>query len=129
MQLKEYKNDSYEFTEKTSNIARQLSLAGIAIIWIFKITKFDKPLIPEELIMPLSLFISSLFFDFIQYLVSSLIWFFFFTFHEYKNGGNTEADIKSSEWLSLPGWVFFILKIIFLIYGYILLFNYLLFKI
>jgi hypothetical protein len=36
MKLKEYLETFYTFSEKTSNIARQLGFAGIALIWVFR---------------------------------------------------------------------------------------------
>ena len=39
MKLRNYRQTYYDYSGKASDIARQLSFAGIAIIWIFKIQK------------------------------------------------------------------------------------------
>ncbi len=80
--LKEYLNDYHEYSKLLSASNRQLTFAGIAIIWIFRNSIGILPLIPFELLLPLTLFVLSLFFEIMQYLSGTLIWRWFFHSHE-----------------------------------------------
>jgi hypothetical protein len=129
MKLERYKEDSYEFSKLTSNIVRQFAFAGIAIIWIFKYDKPVEHLIPQELLYPLLYFVATLSFELFQYLIPTIIWSIFFHYNEWKFKGDTDKDIKASDWFSIPGWLFFTLKNISVIIGYYLLIKYLVCKI
>jgi len=52
MKLSEYKKVSDANTAKTSDITRQLALAGVAIIWIFRVEKNGQFQIENFLIYP-----------------------------------------------------------------------------
>ncbi|MBN1184982.1 MAG: hypothetical protein JXB49_22040 [Bacteroidales bacterium] len=128
MKLEGYKTDSYEFSGKASDLMRQFAFAGIAIIWIFR---YDKPidhLIPQECIASLVCFVVALGFDLLQYLIPTLIWTIFFRYHEIRNEGNTDVDVKASGWWSAPGWICFVAKTITLIIGYIKILSFLITK-
>jgi len=71
MKLDDAREFYYFFTGKTSEIVRQLALAGIAVIWIFKIGQNQ---IPSELLLPLYLIAVTLVLDFLQYFVAATIW-------------------------------------------------------
>jgi len=129
MKLEEYKKDSYEFSKATSDLVRQFAFAGIAIIWIFKLDKPEKHLIPQELFRPLLFLVVTLAFDLLQYLFPTIIWSIFFRYHEKKNNGHVEKDVKASTWLSFPGWACFIIKILTLVIAYVFIIKYLISKI
>ena len=59
------------YTGETSKLVRQLSIAGIAVIWIFKFP--NQNIIPQDLKFPLFFFISTLAFDLFHYLVGSIL--------------------------------------------------------
>lgn len=128
MKLEQYKKEAHEFQGLASGLVRQLALAGIALIWIFKIDKPIEHLLPNECYWPLLLFILALSFDFLQYFVPSIIWIIFFRHHEKKNNGNVEIELKANEIYSYPGYFFYILKVLLLFLGYILIVKYLLYK-
>ena len=117
MKLEEYKKDSYEFSKSTSDLVRQFAFAGIAIIWIFKLDNAKIHLIPQELLVPLFLFIITLAFDLFQYFIPSIIWTMFYKHHESKGRGG-DFELKASKWLSRPGWICYYCKLITLIVGY-----------
>lgn len=71
MRLNEAREFYYFHTGKTSEIVRQLALAGIAVIWIFKVGQTQ---IPPELLLPLYLIAATLVLDFFQYFVAATIW-------------------------------------------------------
>ena len=49
MKLSEYKKTYEDFSGKASNVVRQLSFAGIAVIWIFKVQSNGSLKIPDTL--------------------------------------------------------------------------------
>jgi hypothetical protein len=128
MKLEQYKKDAHEFQGLASGLVRQLALAGIALIWIFKIDKPIEHLLPNECYWPLLIFVLTLGFDFLQYFIPSIIWMFFFRYHEKKNNGNVEIELKAKKIYSVPGYFFYIGKVILLFIGYILIIKYLLCK-
>jgi hypothetical protein len=129
MKLSEYKKHYYEFSGKASDVSRQLAFAGIAVVWIFRLNT-TTPQIPKELILPLALLISFLFFDLLQYLCATFIWGYF----QWSQERNLQEGIESPDMIKIdeteldaPGWykipqlVLFILKIISIFLGYIFL--------
>lgn len=54
----------YFHSGEVSKIARQLSFAGIAIIWLFKYNSSDPVAIPSALYVPSALIVIGLLFDF-----------------------------------------------------------------
>jgi hypothetical protein len=128
MKLENYKKDSYEFSKQVSDLVRQFSFVGIAIIWIFKSNVPSDHLIPKELITPLIYLVICLVLDLLQYLISTFIWLIFFRYNEIKNHGKTDIDIKASGWLSIPSLFFFITKIVFLYLGYFKILSFLINK-
>lgn len=64
MELNKYKEASKEYTAQASSIVRQLGLAGIGIIWIFK---GDEGKLDVFLAWPLFFLSFSLLFDLLQY--------------------------------------------------------------
>lgn len=128
MKLEEYKKDSYEFSRSASDLVRQFTFAGIAIIWIFKYEKPIDHLIPIQLFRPLLFLIITLCLDFFQYLIPAIIWTLFYRYHE-KKRTNPNSDIKAPSGFSTPGWICFLGKIITLIISYAYITNYIVQKI
>jgi len=118
MKLSKFKEDSYEFSGKASDIARHLAFAGIAIIWIFKATEKDIPKIPAELILPTILFSIALACDLLQYIIGTVIWSIFHRYHEAKAEEGTDPEITASTYLNYPNWILFAVKIILVFWGY-----------
>ncbi|HZW70555.1 MAG TPA: hypothetical protein VFF57_06740 [Hanamia sp.] len=128
MKLEEYRKSSREFSKSASDIIRQLALAGIAIIWVFKIEKPTDHLIPGELFKPLLFIVITLCIDFLQYFIPSIIWIIFYRRHEAK-GTDPELDLKANKWLSLPGYICYFTKVLFLIISYVYIIDYILHRI
>lgn len=74
MKLKDARDNYYFYTGKASELVRQLGLAGIAVIWLFKKEVAGVPKIPEELLLPLVLIVLGLALDLLQYVSASIIW-------------------------------------------------------
>jgi len=123
MKIQDYRNTYQEFSGIASNISRQLAYIGIALIWIFKVSKDNTHSLPEALFIPVTILICALIVDLLQYIIASLIWYLFYRYHEIKNTSE-ETDIESSEKFVYIINVFFIVKIILVFIAYYYLFNY-----
>lgn len=122
MKLKEYLDDFKWYSEKASDVARQLSFAGIAIIWIFKAGDGIQAKIPNDLILPLGFLCAALAFDLLQYLSGTIIWDTFHRYHELR--AKKDENIKASPWLRRPADFFFWFKLIFVIIAYVIIIYY-----
>ena len=120
MKLQEYRDTFYVFSGRASDLNRQLGFAAIAIIWLFKKSAGDQPAIPVELFIPGTLVVSSLALDMAHYCVAAFIWRRFYVGKE-KDNVSEVADIDHSDWLELPIWLCFLLKISCIIAAYILI--------
>jgi hypothetical protein len=79
MQLGDARSTYETLSGKASDIARQLSLAGIAIIWLFRVGSDKAPMIDRNLLRAALFIFLALFFDFLQYFVGTIIWFLYFS--------------------------------------------------
>lgn len=121
--LKDYKKDYYYFSQKAGDIVRQLAFAGVAVIWIFRVTESDKNIIPDELLYPLGAFCVCLLFDILHYSWSAFIWGAFHRIKESKvlAGELKDEKILAPAWFNLPANILFWGKILIVIFGYTLL--------
>jgi hypothetical protein len=121
-----YWQDFYEFSGKASDITRQLAFAAIAVIWLFKT---DAPTgnitIPPDLIWPGILIVAALAADLLQYVAGSLIWGLYARYLEREHIAGVE---RHSKWLVRPIWLFFVIKIVLVIWAYFLILLFLLRK-
>lgn len=119
----DYREDFYTFTGKASEVNRQLALAGVAVIWIFKNPEASKTLLPDGLLWPLALLIISLGLDLLQYFLGSVIWGIFFEVKEYQVNRQVIQDdnIMAPSYFSYTITFFFFLKIIAMVAAYVLL--------
>src|SRR5688572_9640137 len=112
--LRDITEDFYAFSSMSSTISRQLGLAGIAIIWFFKIATPDHIQLGNELISILQLLGISLILDFCHAFVPTFIYGFSDIYHRIR-GKKDEDEINFSGAWTIPDWIFFIGKIFFLI--------------
>ena len=97
MKLKDALDNYYFHSSKASDIVRQLGLAGIAIIWIFKHDVQGIPKIPHELLLPLELIVLGLTFDLLQYFVAAIIWSNFHRCKEREEGVTQDTVFTIKE--------------------------------
>ncbi|MCC2956607.1 hypothetical protein LK542_13385 [Massilia sp. IC2-477] len=123
MILKDALENYYTFSGKTSEIVRQLGLAGIAVVWLFKQDNKTFTQIPADLKLPLLLIVVGLACDLLQYAVSTLIWG---SYHRYKEAGgiNPKHSFQAPLSINIPGITFFVLKILFIGSAYFYLLKY-----
>lgn len=118
--------DAYEtLSGKASDIIRQLSLAGIALVWLFKVGTASSPVLEPQLLRAAFFIFIALSLDLLQYLVGTFTWHRYFL---YKEGKKTGPDTKfdAPRWINWPTWTLFWLKAISMsiAYSYILPFLY-----
>ncbi|NLW30918.1 MAG: hypothetical protein GXY77_05610 [Fibrobacter sp.] len=123
MKLIEYKSDFYQLSGKASDINRQIAFAGIAIIWIFRITKNDTISMPTGLLLPVKLFVFGLALDLIHYVWSSSTWGIFHMIKEWQFK-NENKEVSHSRLLVVPIWILFYLKIFSVLLAYYFLFRF-----
>ena len=125
--LSEYLNDYYQFSGKASDINRQLGFAGVAIIWIFK-NDSTTHMFPSDLLLPLLLLLASLAADFLQYVLASMIWRYFFN-KEWKKKPDANKEVAAPEIYNRVINAFWMIKIALLMLAYCFLFLFLLGKV
>ncbi len=125
MKLSDYQKTYYEFSGKTSDIARHLAFAGIALIWIFKTGAAPAHKIPQELHIPTILLALTLAFDLLQYVAGTAIWGIFQWYQERKlENIKDDPELTTPSWFKSPQLFFFCLKVITILWAYYLLMNY-----
>lgn len=128
MIIKDARELYYFYSGKTSDLVRQLGLAGIAVVWLFKLQVNDVPKIPQGLVLPLLLIIIALALDLLQYAIASCIWGNF-QWRKERAGTTEVAEFKAPTWFNWPGIICFLGKIVATIVAYFYLFNFLIFTI
>jgi len=128
MKLPEVRKAYYDASGTASTVARQLGFAGIAIIWIFVQTNGVVFTIPEDLFRPSLVITVGLLFDLLQYASKAFIWGWYGTYKKNK-GVQNDADFQAPDFFNWLPLVFFWVKIIAILYAYLLLANFLLTKI
>jgi len=103
MTLDDARKAYYEFSGQVSSIARQLSYAGIAIIWIFKAGDAEHFVIPGELVKAGFFIASALLLDFFQYSWAAAAWGRFGRLKEKEGQKNFDAP----AWINRPTLFFF----------------------
>jgi len=114
------------FSGKVSDLSRQLALAGIAIIWIFKIDNKVRFNLPNDLYWPLYFLCLSLLTDLFQYIYGTIAWGIVL-----RNCGKDEDDdnLKVSPRINTPTWILFMLKVLLLLISYYYLLKFLVNKV
>jgi hypothetical protein len=102
---------------KASDIVRQISLAGVGLIWVFKSgtgssLSLDPPLLKAAFFIFLSLL-----FDFLQYVLGTTIWFAYFRLKE-KQGKKKDDEFLAPKQLNWPAWGLFYLKVATMLVAY-----------
>lgn len=118
-----FKDRDY-FSGKLSEISRQLGLAGIAIIWVFKSVQGTQQIIPPSLVFPGLVIVLSLIFDFLQYFVANAL-LEYFTTRAHKKGLD---EFTAPSWMNIPSRCFFYGKLALIAFAYFYLILFLILK-
>jgi hypothetical protein len=105
---------------KASDIVRQLSLAGIGLIWVFKVGEAKDAGISLGLLRGALFIFAALTFDLLQYLVGTVTWYLYFRRKEKERHSNTHFvdSFEAPEWINTPTWILFWLKAVALLIAY-----------
>lgn len=125
MKLSEYKTDYYQYTSLASNGSRQLALAGIALVWVFKTQGASGYTLPNELLIPSIALIVSLGSDLLQYVAGSVTWGIFHRYHEAQRASMLEdPELEAPVYYTWPINAFFYSKILSVLIAYFYLLKY-----
>ncbi len=125
MKLSKLKEDYNYHTTKASDVARQLAMAGLAIVWIFKIGDGNKIKIPDDLLYPLGMFALALSLDLLQYIVASIILGRFYKKNEQRYKATSEdPELEVPQWHDMVPLIPYILKFFMIFTGYIFILKY-----
>ena len=110
MVLGDAKKAYEDLSSKASDIVRQLSLAGIGLIWVFKVSAGTSTFALEPpLLRGMAFIFLALFFDLLQYLVGTVTWYLYF---RKKENANTKSDAEflAPARINTPMWILFGMK-------------------
>lgn len=124
MKLKDARDNYYFNSGKTSDLVRQLGLAAIAVVWLFKQDVGGIPKIPSALHLPLALVVLGLALDLLQYAVATAIWGIFNRFKE-RSGVTEEKEFNAPPQINWPALCFFWVKVGVIAVAYYLLLKHL----
>ena len=123
MKLEDTRENYYFFTGKVSDIIRPLGLAGIGLVWVFKIDIGGRPVIPPDLSIAAKSIVIGLGLDLLQYVYGTLAWGIY-------NRKKEKEKIKPDTEFTAPPWINWLTIALFwlkvaatlIAYGYILKF-------
>ena len=122
MKLSEYWKVFDGFSSTASDQSRKLAFAGIAVVWIFQVGTEENPGLDPIQAWILLLLCISLGADLIQYVYASIAWSAFCKHHERKLDNELDdPELRAPDWINLPTWLFFWIKIVSVIVGYVFL--------
>ncbi len=122
MKLSDARSAYDAFSSKASEISRQLSFAGIALIWIFKAKNGSPVEVPPALILPAALFAAALALSLLHAAYGAAAWGIFHRHHEKRD--ITEAnELKAPVWINWLSLTFFWSSISCVVVAYIMTFT------
>jgi hypothetical protein len=129
MKLEKVRDESNYYSQKASESIQYIALAGIAIIWLFKITSGVNIQFSLFLFWALIAFILCIIAGIIQYSFLAYIWSLHYDteYQKQKNINRENLDDRNvpiPSISSLYAWILFSFKLLFLTVGYILIFIY-----
>src|SRR5271155_4941857 len=117
MQLGDIRAAYEGLSAKASEIVRQLSLAGVAVVWLFKAGGADSPQLALPLVRAALFFFLALVLDFLQYLSGTMIWHIYFDRRQ-NQGMKLEEEVSPSARLNWPTWIIFYAKSFVVLFAY-----------
>jgi hypothetical protein len=118
MKLADARSAYETLSGKVSDIVRQLALAGVGLIWLFRIGAEKNPELDQNLLRAALFIFLALLLDFLQYLVGTITWFWYFRSKE-KQGVALDDEFLAPENLNWPTWALFYLKSISMLVAYL----------
>jgi hypothetical protein len=125
MKLKDCREAYYYYSGKTSDILRYIGYAGLAIVWVFRITKEGQTIIPHNLVWCGIFLLCGLVFDILQCLIATVIWGSYHRYKEKQKNISEDTEIKAPRYINWPANTFFALKAIAMVAAYCVLIKFL----
>jgi hypothetical protein len=117
MKLEDARAAYESLSGKASDIVRQISLAGVGLIWVFRSVGGTSLSLDPTLLKAAFFIFLALLFDFLQYLLGTSIWFAYYRYKERK--GTLETDeFSAPPQLNWPMWGMFYLKSVMMLAAY-----------
>ena len=121
MKLADARGHYEYFSGALSDLSRQLSFAGIAVVWVVILSQENGQLTMQlKAFSPLHLFCASLIVDLMQYIWASAAWGFYHRYKE-KKLSSVEEEFLAPIWMNHPTIVLFWSKVSLVCVGYIFL--------
>ena len=124
MKLENVRENYQYFSQKTSEIVRQLGFAGIAVVWIFKTDVAGRPVVPAELMPAAKLIVIGLGLDLLHYVIGTLVWGIYTGIKE-RAGTKEETKFMAPRPINWATLLFFWAKIIVMVIAYIYILRFL----
>lgn len=118
MTLDDAREAYYQHTGRASDVLRQLGVAGIGVIWVFKAEVNGLSAIPHPLLLPALLLVAGLFLDLLQYVLASAMWGSYARMHERK-GTRPDDSIVAPRWINWPALVCYGGKVLLILAAYV----------
>ncbi|HYH81295.1 MAG TPA: hypothetical protein VEX86_15935 [Longimicrobium sp.] len=115
--LADARESYYTHSGKASDVLRQLAVAGIGVIWVFKADAQGVMAIPAPLLLPALLLVAGLFLDLLQYVLAALVWGSFARIHERK-GVHADDPVHAPPSLNWPALVCYYGKVLLILSAY-----------
>lgn len=109
---------------KLSDVVRQLALAGIAVVWVFKVGVAGQDRVPKELVPTAVAMISALAIDALQYAYAAAAWGIFNRVKE-RSGTQVDQEFTAPPLINWPTLGLFWGKVLVVGLGYVPLLRYL----
>jgi hypothetical protein len=138
MKLADLRETYQFFSEKTSEIVRNLGFAGIALIWLFKVTNNGRDVVQPELVPAGALIVLGLALDLLHAIVGTATWGIYNRVKEEqldaraareKNFDPEEEDFLAPVPINWPALALFWSKIAAMLAAYIILIRFLVGKV
>jgi hypothetical protein len=124
MKLEDAREYYARHSTKASDVGRQLALAGLAVVWIFKTDKDGVLAVPHELVLPALLMMVGLAADLLQYLSGATVWGIY-NRHKERTGTSPDVEFTAPRQLNWPIILFFWMKHAAIVAGYVVLLKFL----
>jgi hypothetical protein len=118
MTLDDAREAYYQHTGRASDVLRQLGVAGIGVIWVFKAEADGAASIPHPLLLPALLLVAGLFLDLLQYVLASAVWGSYARIQERK-GTRPDATLAAPPSLNWPALVCYWGKVLLILAAYV----------
>jgi hypothetical protein len=124
VKLSECRDAYRDLSARASDISRTLALAAVALVWLFKSDGPMGPAIPSLLFWPISLIVSALSADLLQYMWGALAFGVLGRAKE-RHGVGRDQEFVAPRWINWPATLLFWVKLVLVVVAYALILKFL----